>query len=132
VYTEDAEWLVPQAPVVRGRQAIAQAWRGIIGSGGNNLRIEICELQESGDWTYEVGRFEASAPKGTILNSGKYIVIWKRQATREWKTHRDIFNWKRSKQKGKVAGTRNTSPQPRWLDDYALLQWRCHLSTSLG
>src|SRR5215813_3746944 len=39
---------------------------------------------------------------------------------------------KRRKQKGKVAGTRDTSPQPRWLDDYALLQWRCHLSTSFG
>jgi ketosteroid isomerase-like protein len=93
VYTEDAELLPPQAPVVKGRAAIAQAWRGIVGSGGNNLRIEMLELQESGDWAYEVGRFQASSPDGMILNSGKYIVIWERQLTGEWKTHRDIFNW---------------------------------------
>lgn len=93
LYTEDAEWFVPQAPILKGRRAIAQAWSGIIGSGGNFLRIETSEVEETGDWAYEVGRFQASEPDGTVLNSGKYIVIWKRQATGEWKTHRDIFHW---------------------------------------
>jgi hypothetical protein len=50
-------------------------------------------LTSYGDWAYEIGRFTASAPDGSVLNVGKYIVIWKRQATGEWKTHRDIFNW---------------------------------------
>ena len=93
MYTEDAEVFVPQAPVVTGRHNIADAWRGIVGHGGNHIRVQIREVQENGDWAYESGRFEASAPDGTVLNSGKYIVIWKRQANGEWKTHRDIFNW---------------------------------------
>ena len=93
MYTEDAELHAPQAPVIRGRHDIADAWRGIIGQGGNHVCVETGEVQESGDWAYEVGRFEASAPDGTVLNSGKYIVIWKRQANGEWKTHRDIFTW---------------------------------------
>lgn len=93
IYTEDAEWFPPQALPIRGRHNIAGAWRGIVGQGGNYIRVEIGEVQESSGWAYEVGRFEASAPDGTVLNSGKYIVIWKQQANGEWKTHRDIFNW---------------------------------------
>jgi len=93
MYTEDAELLIPEAPAIRGRKAIAQVWKGIVGSGGNTVRVNIGEVQESGDWAYEVGTFTASAPDGNVLNAGKYIVIWKRQPAGEWKTHRDIFNW---------------------------------------
>jgi ketosteroid isomerase-like protein len=92
MYTEDAEWLIPEAPIVRGREAIAQAWKRILGSGGNNVRVDTGEVQESGHWMYEVGRFTASAPDGSVLNAGKYIVIWKRDSNGEWKIHRDIFN----------------------------------------
>jgi len=62
MYTEDAGWIIPEAPIIQGREAIAQAWKGIIGSGGNTLRVNTLEVQESGDWTYEVGRFTASPP----------------------------------------------------------------------
>jgi ketosteroid isomerase-like protein len=93
MYTEDAELLIPEAPIVNGREAIAQVWKSIVGSGGNTVRVNTGEVQESGDWAYEVGTFMASAPDGNVLNAGKYIVIWKQQSTGEWKTHRDIFNW---------------------------------------
>jgi ketosteroid isomerase-like protein len=93
IYTEDAELLVPEAPPIRGRHSIADAWRGIVGAGGNTVRVDIGEVQESQDWAYDVGKFTASAPGGSVLNAGKYIVIWKQQSTGEWKIHRDIFNW---------------------------------------
>jgi ketosteroid isomerase-like protein len=93
MYTEDAELLIPEAPIVNGREAIAQVWKSIVGSGGNTVRVNTGEVQESGDWAYDVGTFTASAPDGNVLNAGKYTVIWKRLSTGEWKTHRDIFNW---------------------------------------
>ena len=93
IYTDDAELLVPEAPPINGRAAIAQAWRGFIGSGGNRVRVEVREVQDNGDWAFEVGSFTASAHAGALLNSGKYIVIWKRQSNGTWKTCRDIFNW---------------------------------------
>jgi uncharacterized protein (TIGR02246 family) len=92
MYTDDAEFFIPEASVIRGRQAIAQAWRQILGPGGNDVRVDVGEVQECGDWAYEVGRFTARAPDGRLLGAGKYIVIWKRQPTGEWKIHRDIFN----------------------------------------
>ena len=93
IYTDDAELLVPEAPPIKGRKAIAQAWRGILGSGGNRVRVEIREVQDNGDWAFEVGSFTVTAPDGALLNAGKYIVVWKRQSDGAWKVHRDIFNW---------------------------------------
>src|SRR6187200_2084713 len=93
MYTADAELLVPEAPPIKGRDAIAKVWQMIVGTGGNTIRVNTAEVQEGGEWAYEVGAFIANAPNGDVLNSGKYIVIWKREPTGGWKIHRDIFNW---------------------------------------
>jgi uncharacterized protein (TIGR02246 family) len=93
MYTEDAELFIPGAPVLLGRQAIHEAWKKIVGSGGNTLHSVIREVQESGDLAYDTGHFTASAPNGRVLNTGKWIVVWKRQSTGEWKIHRDFMHW---------------------------------------
>jgi hypothetical protein len=46
-----------------------------------------------GDLAFDVGAFTTTAPDGTTLNSGKYIVVWKRDRVGAWKTYRDIFHW---------------------------------------
>jgi uncharacterized protein (TIGR02246 family) len=92
-YTDDAELFVVDSPVVRGKEAIAKNWKQALGTGGNKLNVETWEVQETGDWAYETGRFTASTPSGQSLFVGKYIVIWKRDANGNWKAHRDISNW---------------------------------------
>jgi uncharacterized protein (TIGR02246 family) len=92
-YSEDAQWFAPETPVVKGRPAIARAWKAIGGTGGNRLQIDIAEVEVAGDRAHEVGRFTIRGPDGDVLSAGKYIVIWARQASGEWKRHRDIFNW---------------------------------------
>ena len=92
MYTENAELLIPEAPMISGREPIRQVWKSIVGSGGNAVQVNTVEVQESGDWAYEVGTFTTSGPDGNVVSAGKYIVIWKRQSTGEWKIHRDIFN----------------------------------------
>src|SRR5688572_13504619 len=71
MYTEDAEWLIPEIPPIKSRAAIGQAWKNLLGSGGNRVRVEILELRESGDWAYEVGKFTTTAADGNVLNAGK-------------------------------------------------------------
>lgn len=93
MYTEDAELFIPGAPVLEGRRAIHEAWEKIVGSGGNTLRTVVREVHESGDLAYDTGQFTASAPNGSVLNAGKWIVIWKRQSTGEWKIYRDFMHW---------------------------------------
>ena len=92
-YTEEAQLFVPNAPTVQGKAAIEEVWRQIVGTGGNTLHIEMLEVEEAGARAYEVGRFTARAPDGSVLNAGKYVVIWQLQPDGTWKTHRDIFNW---------------------------------------
>jgi ketosteroid isomerase-like protein len=93
MYTENAELFVPGAPIIEGRQAILDAWKTIVGSGGDTVSIDVREVQESGDWAYDTGRFTARAPDGSILNVGKWIVIWNRQPSGEWRIHRDFMHW---------------------------------------
>ena len=91
MYTADAQLLVPQAPVISGPPAIAEVWTRIVGTGGSSVRVTTAEVQENGDWTYEVGAFTTTGPDSSPLGGGKYIVIWKRQPAGNWKIHRDIF-----------------------------------------
>src|SRR5436190_4218075 len=88
IYTDDAEWMVPGAPPIKGREAITQAWKAVIGPGGNTVRVNVSEVQEAGNWAYDVGAFKTTGPDGVLLNSGKYIVIWQQQPSGDWKTHR--------------------------------------------
>ena len=93
MYTDDAEIFIPGAPVLQGRQAIHEAWEKIVGSGGNTLRTVVREVHESGELAFDTGHFTATAPNGDVLNAGKWIVVWKRQAGGEWKIHRDFMHW---------------------------------------
>jgi len=93
IYTDDAAWYVPEARVIAGQAAIARAWKALVGPGGNSLRVDVDEVERAGDRAHEIGRFTISAPNGSVLGAGKYLVIWKQQDDGSWKTYRDIFNW---------------------------------------
>jgi ketosteroid isomerase-like protein len=42
---------------------------------------------------FDSGHFTAAAPDGSVLNTGKWIVIWKRDSRGAWKIHRDLMHW---------------------------------------
>ena len=71
VYTTDAEQYVPEAPVVRGRPAIEEAWKATVGHGGNRLRVEVDEVEQDGDRAHEIGRFTIRSPDGSVLAAAK-------------------------------------------------------------
>ena len=89
----DAQWLVPGVPPIRGRESIAAAWKNVLGSGGNRVRVDVHEVTENGDWAFEIGEFTATGPNGQTINSGKYMVIWRRDGSGNWRAYRDIFHW---------------------------------------
>lgn len=45
VYADDAEWLVPGAPPIRGRAAIAAVWKQLLGAGGNRVQVSVSTLR---------------------------------------------------------------------------------------
>lgn len=92
MYTDDAELFVPGVPVIQGKRAICDVWRGIVGNGGTSVSIDVREIQECSEMAFDTGHFTATDSDGRILNAGKWIVIWKRQAG-TWSIHRDFMHW---------------------------------------
>lgn len=95
VYTEDAEILPPNAPVLRGRAAIQAYWQGALDQGVSEAVLETVEFDELGDSAWEVGKGVLKTKDGELIDELKYTVIWKREHG-TWKWQRDIWNSSRS------------------------------------
>jgi uncharacterized protein (TIGR02246 family) len=92
LYTPDAMVLAPDAPVVKGRDAIQQFWTSAAQQMGlKDVRLTTLDLQLAGDTAYEVGEAQLTLQSGTA--AVKYVVVWKKVDGR-WSLHRDIWNAK--------------------------------------
>jgi ketosteroid isomerase-like protein len=47
-------------------------------------------VEGHGDTAHEVGKYAVPAEGGKVVDTGDYIVIWKRENGR-WRLHRDIW-----------------------------------------
>ena len=90
-YTEDAMVLAPGRDILSGISAIREFWLEAIKSGATGLEVSTREVTDLGEMAVEVGTYVLKDTKGTTLDHGKFIVIWK-HVDREWRLHRDIFN----------------------------------------
>ena len=91
LYTATAEVFPPNSDVVRGREAIGKFWQGAMDAGVKGVTVTTLEVQAHGDSAHEVGKYALLGEGGKEIDSGKYIVIWKREGG-QWKLHRDIWN----------------------------------------
>jgi uncharacterized protein (TIGR02246 family) len=96
-YASDGSLLAPNAPAAEGREAITQAWRGMMGLPGFSLTFETrrVDVAEAGDMACELGSYSLAFdnPKGgdAIRDHGKYVVVWRKKDGR-WEVKADIFN----------------------------------------
>jgi uncharacterized protein (TIGR02246 family) len=90
LYTTDAQVIAPEAPVAKGRAAIAAFWQKTIDSGIKDVALETVDVASAGDLAYETGRVRLVAKDGAV-SSARYVVVWKRVGGR-WLLHRDIWN----------------------------------------
>jgi uncharacterized protein (TIGR02246 family) len=96
-YDEQASILMPNAPIVTGREQIRKAWEQMFAMPGFNFapKTTKIEVARSGDLAYAQGTYEFSAadPKGRpVSDRGKYVVVWKKQTDGAWKAVADIWN----------------------------------------
>jgi ketosteroid isomerase-like protein len=54
-------------------------------------KLETVEVEGYGNTANEVGTYTLQGAGSQVLDTGKYVVIWK-QETGQWKLHRDIWN----------------------------------------
>jgi len=91
LYATNAQVFPPHSDIVRGPQAIEQFWKGVIDSGVKGATLKTLEVERHDDIAYEVGTYTMAGEGGKALDSGKYVVVWKREQG-QWKLHRDIWN----------------------------------------
>jgi uncharacterized protein (TIGR02246 family) len=91
LYTVNGQVLPPNGDFVTGKAAIQAFWRAIMDMGIKEAKLEIVEVEGHGDTAIEVSKYTLQGDEGQVLDTGKYIVIWKQQDG-DWKLHRDIFN----------------------------------------
>jgi uncharacterized protein (TIGR02246 family) len=91
LYTSTAELLPPGSDTVRGREAIRKLFRAGMDAGQKEVTLTTLEVEAHGDTAHEVGTWTARGKDGAILDSGKYVVIWKNEGG-QWRLHRHIWN----------------------------------------
>ena len=90
-YTAAGQVFPPNGEVVRGREAIAKFWKGVMDAGIKEAKLTTVEAEGVGGTAHEVGTYVLTGEGGKTLDTGKYIVIWRRDGG-QWKIHRDIWN----------------------------------------
>jgi len=89
-YTDDAQFMAPNADLVIGKQEIQNVIQGFVDAGINGISLESTEIEGIGNMAFEIGKYTLSVDE-QVIDNGKYIVIWKK-VEEDWKLHRDIFN----------------------------------------
>jgi uncharacterized protein (TIGR02246 family) len=95
LYTPNGQILPPGGDVTTGPHAIQAFWQAVMDLGITHARLETVEVDQHDDTAVEVGRYTLSGASGQIMDSGKYVVIWKESAG-QWRLHRDIWNSSRA------------------------------------
>jgi len=94
-YTVDATLVPPDGEILNGKQAIEELYKKFFQMGMKDIAFTTIEVGGSGDTAYEIGKTKVRIqPEGqaAMIDSTKYLVIWKRQADATWKVHVDIWN----------------------------------------
>ena len=91
LYTDDGMLLPPGNESVTGTDAIATYWQAALSAGPSVFMLDTLEVEKHDDTAIEIGAFRITGKEGVLLDTGKYIVIWK-NIDGNWKLHRDIWN----------------------------------------
>jgi len=90
-YSAGARVFPPNTEIVSGKEAIQRFWQGLIDTGVKQIALTTLDAEAHGDLAYEVGLYTLKAADGKVVDSGKYVVVWKRE-NKQWKLQCDIWN----------------------------------------
>lgn len=95
MYADNAIVMPPNSEMVRGRQAIQQLWQGFVGMGIKDAALKTVEVRGGRNQVYEIGTYTMSIQaqgQAEVKDSGKYVVVWRRQQDGPWMLQVDIWN----------------------------------------
>ncbi len=97
-YSDDASVLMPNAPMLTGKENIKAALKPMLADPNFELTFQSTRVEASkgGDFVYSLGTYSMtmSGPKGKkpVTDKGKYLTVFKKQADGSWKAVADMIN----------------------------------------
>jgi len=94
LHAADARLLPQGGRPVEGIQNVEAFWGGLLKAGARLVQLQTLSVEERGELAYEVGDYIVTTqpqPGLTAINSGSYLVVWRRQGA-EWKLAAAIWN----------------------------------------
>jgi ketosteroid isomerase-like protein len=95
LYTDDATVLPEHLDMIKGRDKIEAFWRMAVDIGMKDIVFTTVDVDVHADTIREIGTYVVKFwPEGKAAreDSGKYVVIWKRQPDGSLKIETDIWN----------------------------------------
>jgi ketosteroid isomerase-like protein len=91
-YATSAVLMPPGHPAVEGRASIQRFLQGLIDAGLSSIKLETATVESAGDLAFGRGRYTLSMSGSDEPDEGKYVVVYRRQASGQWQAVADIFN----------------------------------------
>jgi len=91
LYEPGARLLPPGAPVITGADAVRDFWQRRIDAGSDGGVLETVHRAAYGDVAVEEGRYGRRSGE-TLLDSGKYLVVFHRRPDGSWRFATDMWN----------------------------------------
>lgn len=96
-YSDDAVVAPPNIPTLTGKEPIRTLWKSMLESpsfsgGWTATKVEVAR---SGDLAYISGNYEFKEQDdrgAPIVDKGKYLEVWRKQADGNWKCAANMFN----------------------------------------
>jgi ketosteroid isomerase-like protein len=85
----------PNHPLVSGKAAIQGFLQGLLDAGATGIRLDTQRIAAAGDLAWGRGAYTLSmTPPGgaPVVDTGKYVVCYRRQPGGAWRAAADIFN----------------------------------------
>ena len=97
-YADDATLMMPDAPIIMGKDAIRPALKAMMSD--KNLALSFttttAQVAKGGDYAYTQGTYSMTATnpktKKVVAEKGKYLTVYKKQSDGSWKAIEDINN----------------------------------------
>lgn len=96
ILCEDAVWIPPGMPALKGKEAIAEWIEPFFDNFNYEFSVSEENVKGAGDWAVEHAHFISKlAPKeggDPSEHHGKYIIIWKWEKDNKWRIERYVDN----------------------------------------
>jgi ketosteroid isomerase-like protein len=94
IYAENSNFMPPNQPVLRGREALKMFYAEMLNSGATNLKLDVGEVSGHGPLAYQAGTYEmdVKSSSGAMQHDrGKYLFI-ARKLSNVWRYEYTVWN----------------------------------------